>query len=268
MFVLLPPSETKRVSIQGSAFNASDPELFLSDKASITQARAQVRSAYWQLLSDFEMASRSLKLGKDAAAEHLRLTGPASRTGIPAGIRYDGTLYKALGQDFLQDYAIASSKPAPLRILVQSALFGLVDLLDRIPYYRLSHNTSLPQSYLQRSSLRSIWASAYRTEATFHSGVPILDFRSAGYRELCPLDSDEGIFVVAVYDSTGERSLNHFNKKHKGEFVSAITALWNDSPSRVEIADIVYSAAEKAKLGVDFQGNLIRLRVLGSAISL
>ena len=263
MFILLPPSESKRVTIQGSAFNASNPELFLSDNLSVSRARAEAWSAYQRIIADPELAISRLKLGKNFAAEYRRLISPESLTAIPAGNRYEGTLYKALGEGFLNTYSVSRARPQPLRILVQSALFGLIDLADLIPYYRLSHNSSVLQSSRVHESLRSLWSGAYLDEPPFPAGARIIDLRSNGYRELFPLEQYEESFVVSVVDASGERSLNHFNKRYKGEFVAAVAALWGDDSISSDFSDLVRSAAEKAKLGVEIQGNQIRLRVLG-----
>lgn len=219
MLILLPPSETKRDGGSRSALNLSR----LGFAAELTDARTRVTAAVVELAADPETCARALKLSVkqlDEVERNCRLyTSPV----MPAMERYTGVLYDAL--DVL-------SLPADARsflgrhVLIQSALLGLVRANDKIPAYRLSHNSTVPGL----GPLKRVWAEAGAEILAGKRGL-ILDLRSEGYAELSPLpERSQAVFVrVVARGSDGKvKALNHFNKKGKGEFLRALALAGRD----------------------------------------
>jgi len=213
MLILLPPSETKRSGGEGTplstTWNLSFPEL--------DETRRSLVQSLCELAADpVEMIS-ALKLGPQQHDEVHVNAGILDAPTMPAIERFTGVLFDAIdvgtldkpGRDFLAS-----------RILIQSALFGLVRASDFIPAYRLSFDSRLPSL----PPLKKVWASLGAPILATHEGL-ILDLRSEGYAALSPLpDRADAFFVRAVgRAANGElRQLNHFNKKGKGVFVRAV----------------------------------------------
>ncbi|NDE18767.1 peroxide stress protein YaaA, partial [bacterium] len=137
MLILLPPSETKRSGGEGTplstTWNLSFPEL--------DETRRSLVQSLCELAADpVEMIS-TLKLGPQQHDEVHVNAGILDAPTMPAIERFTGVLFDAIdvgtldkpGRDFLAS-----------RILIQSALFGLVRASDFIPAYRLSFDSRLP----------------------------------------------------------------------------------------------------------------------------
>lgn len=135
MLVLLPPSETKATRKRGARMDPdrlSFPEL--------TPARELVSAALREV-SARPGAPAVLKVSPhqlDEIARNLRLPeAPALR----ASDLYTGVLYDALD---LTGLSAADRSRASRRLLVTSALYGLVRMTDRVAPYRLSMGVNLP----------------------------------------------------------------------------------------------------------------------------
>ena len=142
MLVLLPPSETKRDGGDGPALTL-DGLSFPRLGAPRTAALASTV----ELAGDAQAMMRALKLGPRQVGEverNRRLRESPSMSTID---RYTGVLYDALDSATLDDHARAY---AARHVVVHSALFGLLGAGDRIPAYRLSHDSRLPGLRLRR----------------------------------------------------------------------------------------------------------------------
>jgi uncharacterized protein len=83
------------------------------------------------------------------------------------------------------------------------------------------------------------------------AGDWVLDARSGGYRDLAPIPAGVPNYYLDVVSANGGKALNHFNKVHKGEVVSALVA---DSPDLAAPEDLVNwakSAGIIIKLSLD-----------------
>ncbi|MEO5535179.1 MAG: peroxide stress protein YaaA [Pseudolysinimonas sp.] len=220
MFILLPPSETKRLGgIAGSTLDLpalSFPEL--------TSARKQTLAAVKVLSRNLAAAAAMLRLGPASASEAGRNRTLTSSPVMPAIDRYDGVLFEELD---------AASLPAQARqfaaehVAIGSALFGLSGALDPIPAYRLSHDSRLPGTTVGR-----IWRTPLSTAV---AGIPglLLDLRSEGYAHLGPIPNRPDAVYLRVVSEDGAgrtRALNHFNKKGKGAFTRALLLAGIDHP--------------------------------------
>ncbi|MEN9707144.1 MAG: hypothetical protein RIS31_710 [Actinomycetota bacterium] len=175
---------------------------------------------------------------------------------MPAVDRYTGTLYGALHgrglkgtpNEFahLSDAAMARAKEI---VLIQSALFGLIPATALIPNYKFSATPKL----------KSIWLEPHQAVFRRLNGI-IIDMRSKQYGSLAPIPEDlESYYLDVVLEAAdGTRSsMNHFNKKSKGELVHAVL---NAKQLPKTIADL-RKIAKKAGFGLEQQGNELTLIV-------
>lgn len=209
MLLLLPPSETKRDGGEpGSALDLGAlgfPEL--------NPARRTAIAALRRLSRNRAEAMSALKLGPSLASEVLRNRELGSSPLMPAIDRFDGVLYDALDASTLSPAARAF---AGERVVIGSALFGLVRALDPVPAYRLSPDSTLPGLPLRRH-----WAPVGASALAACAGDElVLDLRSEAYVALAPAPAGSWFVRVVSEDGAGRRrALNHFNKHGKGVVV-------------------------------------------------
>ena len=225
--------------------------------------RQSLWSAYQKLLEDPDLSSEVLKLGKNPLERLLELTGPSSKHGQAAWLRYSGVLYSAFSAEG-RGQQLDSASVLGHTVLVQSALFGLVRATDFIPNYRLSAGSAIG-----RPSIRELWNSVVDAESPLKQTTqPVLDFRSNAYAALMPRAENFNTYSVEVIDKTSGRALNHFNKQAKGQFAGGMIALISQEgiAGGEELDDetfrsLVRKAALNAELGVEILGKRIQLRV-------
>ncbi len=166
VLILLPPSESKTPARRGRPMDWDS----LSFPA-LTWARQQVADALAEL-GDSAAAARAIGVpeGKaDELSRNLELeTAPASK----AADLYTGVLFDALD---LAGMDTAERRRAQQRVLIFSALYGVVRLGDRIAPYRLSMGANLPGI----GRLSSFWAE--QLDGVLSSGGWFVDCRSAAY---------------------------------------------------------------------------------------
>ncbi len=170
-----------------------------------------------------EAAARALKLGPKSIEElgnNVFVDAPV----MPAIARYTGVLYSGTG---VADWTEAQRAWAADHVFIHSALFGIVSSADRIPVYRLSHDTKVNMVALKDYWLGQVTAAIREMAA----GDWILDCRSEGYRTLAPIPTDVPSAYLEVVSANGGKALNHFNKIHKGELVRALVATGPNLPA-------------------------------------
>ncbi|MBI1318452.1 MAG: peroxide stress protein YaaA [Candidatus Hydrogenedens sp.] len=194
MFILLPPSEGK----------TDDP------------GEGQFRAAYPEYAHDAEPLLRRMKaLKADALPSYYGLRDPVSARSVhlanlkcldagmlPALQRYTGVVYQHLEYKTLRQKAAARE-----RILVVSALFGLVQGGDGLPWYRAPMTPEAIRYW------RPINASRLETLAKGRPVVSLLPqahAKAVAYQPLINID-----FRTAG----GAKSAGHFGKAIKGKFV-------------------------------------------------
>jgi cytoplasmic iron level regulating protein YaaA (DUF328/UPF0246 family) len=229
---LLPPSETKA-------------------KAAYIGARESSLS-----VRTVSLAFGALEPARQQAAALLEddsiLDGPT----MMAIDRYTGTLYGAIHgrglkgtpNEFahLTEAAVARAKEC---VLIQSALFGLIPATGMIPNYKLSAS----------AKLKAIWAEPHEPVFRRLNGI-IVDMRSKQYAALAPIPEDiESYWLEVVLESAdGTRSsMNHFNKKSKGELIHALLYA-KAAPS--SISDL-RTIAKRAGFGLEVSGRELTLVV-------
>lgn len=170
--------------------------------------------------------------------------------------RYNGTLYGALHGRGLKGtpnefahLSEAAMQRAKEIVLIQSALFGLIPATALIPNYKFSATPKL----------KTIWADPHQAVFRRLTG-PVIDMRSKQYVALAPIPEDiESYYLEVMLEAAdGTRtSMNHFNKKSKGELLHAVLNA-KDLPKT--IPDI-RKIAKKAGFGLEQVGSELTLIV-------
>ncbi len=237
VFVLLPPSETKATGGNGPPLDLEQlrfPEL--------TGPRTMVIESLTALCIDVERARRALSVGPGKDAEIAATAGLRAGPTLPALQRYTGVLYEALDVAHLPSSALARAAD---RLLVTSALFGVIGAADRVPAYRYSAGSTIPG--FPRP------AAFWRPYLTGHLTAlerPVLDLRSGAYTGFARLPGAVTVRVLSE-DSAGRRSIvSHTNKAAKGRLARALVI------TRAELTGItaVIRVAARAGLRVERTG--------------
>lgn len=232
MLFLLPPSETKA------------PAAYVGARETALCVR------------DVSLSFGTLEPARKQAAELLAQESALDAPTMMAIDRYTGTLYGAIhGRGLkgtptefahLNDEAVKRAKEI---VLIQSALFGLIPATGLIPNYK---GSATPK-------LKAIWAEPHQAVFRRFKGI-IVDMRSKQYVALAPIPSDvESYWLDVVLEvADGSRSsMNHFNKKSKGELIHAVL---NAKQAPKTIADL-RRIAKKAGFGLEQSGRELTLVV-------
>ncbi|MGQ0575119.1 MAG: peroxide stress protein YaaA [Pseudonocardia sp.] len=234
MLVLLPPSETKLDGGDGAPLDLdalSFPELGAT--------RRELVDELVKLAADLPAARAALGLSQRQDAEVERNAALWRAPTRPALHRYTGVLYEALDAGSLRGAAAARARA---RLVVGSALFGLVRAGDPIPTYRLSAGSALPGS----PTLAARWRGALEPVLA-GTGELVVDLRSGSYAALGRVPGAVRATVLAEHPDGRRTVVSHFNKAHKGRFARLLAG------TRAEPADAagVAALARRAGMRVD-----------------
>ncbi len=179
MLILLPPSEKKKA--------ATSPEKF--DLNSLIFA-AELSATRTQATADYDYSHTS-----------------------PAIDIYDGVLYQGLGWHSL---SATQKKRANSRVLIVSALFGLVRPLDKIFQYKIKIDSKF-------------WRDAIAEVSEKFVDELVIDCRSSTYKSVWTINPENTV-DVRVFKVTGvERSvITHISKKYRGELTRHILMQGSD----------------------------------------
>lgn len=193
MLILLPPSEKKKTATSLEEFDLSS----LVFATELSAARAKATTSY----------------------NH-------SKTSAAIDI-YAGVLYQSLGWNSLSD---SRKKRANSRILIISALFGLVKPLDQIFEYKLKIDNRFWREPISKISEKFI-------------DELIIDCRSSTYKgvwQINPLNTVE-VRVFKVLD--GERSvITHMSKKYRGELTRFLLTQLSEPTTPTELHQLAAQA--------------------------
>ena len=168
MLILLPPSEKKKVATSPEKFDLSS----LTFASELSAIRSQATAGY-----------------------------DSSQT-LPAIEIYDGVLYQGLGWDSL---SAIQKKRANSRVLIVSALFGLVKPLDQIFQYKIKIDSKL-------------WRAAIAAVSTKFVSELVIDCRSSTYKSVWTVNPEKTVDVRVFKVTSAERSvITHMSKKYRGE---------------------------------------------------
>lgn len=212
VLVLLPPSEGKAtagprrrpVDLGGLSW----PEL--------SGARMQVLSCLAEV-SCRPDALQLLGVGASLAPDVERNTRLLAEPALPTSELYTGVLYEALG---LHDLPAAARRRAGRWLVVLSALWGALRPNDRVPPYRLSMGTSLPDI----GPLAGFWRAHLADPLQRAAGTGlVVDCRSSTYQAAWAPRGSVAARTVAVRvlrDDAGRRTVvSHMAKHTRGEVV-------------------------------------------------
>jgi cytoplasmic iron level regulating protein YaaA (DUF328/UPF0246 family) len=237
VIVLLPPSEGKAAAPEGAAPVAlaelAHPEL--------TERREQL-IAKLGALSRVQPARalKALGLGKSQTSEIARNADLLAAPAAPAADIYTGVLYQYLD---LHSLTGAQRRRAAERVLIQSALWGVVRLEDRIPAYRLSIGASLPRI----GGLAAWWRPAL-TAALPGDGL-VVDMRSGAYAAAWKPANGTLLGVRVFVEQDGERSVvTHMAKATRGDVARILVADRGTSDDPAGVAGIVERAGLRVEL--------------------
>ncbi|WP_445149150.1 YaaA family protein [Baekduia sp. Peel2402] len=171
-------------------------------------------------------AGQAEELDRDAAL----LDAPAAE----AGTVYTGVLYQHLDLASLSETARDRARE---RVLVASALWGVVALDDRIPAYRLSIGARLPA--LTKTGLAAYWRAPLAKALPDDPGALVVDMRSGGYAAAW---RPRHATLVEVKASTADgKPISHMAKAVRG----TVTRELLRSPQPATTPEDVATAAEK-----------------------
>lgn len=168
MLILLSPSEKKKSATSSEKFDLN----LLTFVAELSAARAET------------------------TANH-----DSSRTS-PAIEIYDGVLYQGLNWNTL---SVAEQKQANSKVLIVSAVFGLVKPLDQIFSYKEKIDNKL-------------WRDSIAQVAAKYLDKLVIDCRSSTYKGVWPINPANTVNVRIFQVVEGERKvITHMSKKYRGE---------------------------------------------------
>jgi hypothetical protein len=203
VLIVLPPSETKAPGGDGGPLDLdalSFPEL--------NPARKELVDELVTLAADLPASRAALGLSARQDAEVARNAELAASPTMPALRRYTGVLYDAL--DFA-GLSGAAAERAGTRLLVGSALFGLLRATDPIPAYRLSAGSALPG----RGTLAAFWRPWLDPVLSQLDG-PVVDLRSGSYAGLGTIPGAVTVRVLTERPDGTRTVVSHHNKASKG----------------------------------------------------
>jgi cytoplasmic iron level regulating protein YaaA (DUF328/UPF0246 family) len=246
VIVLLPPSETKHPGGDGPPMRLDDlsyPEL--------SPLRAALVDELVELSADPPECRRALGLSASQQVEIERNAALRSAPTMPAINRYTGVLYDALD---IKSLTGAAASRARARLVVGSALFGMLRADDSIPAYRLSATSKLPG----RSALSTRWRPLLEPALTrIAADELVVDLRSGSYAALGKVSHAVHVDVVSERSDGTRAVVSHFNKAHKGRLARALAT----SRSEPTDANAVATIARRAGMRVERKRNRLTIVV-------
>jgi uncharacterized protein len=231
VLVLLPPSEGKTAPATGAPVDLAELSF-----PQLTKRRERLLNTVIRVSSGREAtALKALGLSKTQAGElalnrELR-TAPAA----PAAEVYTGVLFERLRLPELPAAALE-------RVLIASALWGVVRPDDRIPAYRLSIGAGLPRT----PGLAAYWRPELR-KALPDDGL-VIDMRSGPYAAAWTPRKAERVSVRAFTEQEGGRTaVSHMVKATRGDVARVL--LEQPVESAGAAAEVVRAAGYEVELG-------------------
>jgi uncharacterized protein len=229
MLVLLPPSEGKAHPQSGGPVDTGS--------LAYAEALGPRREALLDALEGLReiparRAVEMLGISAGQAGEVEIDTRLREAPAAPAAEVYTGVLYDRLR---LAELPAAARR----RVLIASALWGVVRPEDRIPYYRFSANARLDGV----GQLAGFWREALAAALPDREGELVVDMRSGAYAAAWKPKRATLLAVRAFSESGGKRKpLSHMAKAVRGEVARALL-LAKVPPADPEAAAAIAEAA-------------------------
>ena len=189
MLILLPPSEKKKAATSQEKFELSS----LVFAAELTGARSQTTTSH-----DFSQTSPAIEI-------------------------YDGVLFQGLNWKTL---TAAEQKRANAKVLIISAIFGLVRPLDKIFSYKEMIDNKL-------------WREAIAQVSAKFSNELVIDCRSSTYKGVWTINPQNTVEVRVFKVNGAERNvITHMSKKYRGELTGHLLKQTTDPITAAEVQRI------------------------------
>jgi uncharacterized protein len=229
MLILLPPSEGKTAPTRGAPVKLEA----LAFAADLTESRRKLLGALAALAElPLERAVSMLAVSKGQAGEVAVDAELGSAPAGPAAEVYTGVLYDRLRLPELP-------KRSQGRVLIASALWGVVRPTDRIPYYRFSAKARLDGI----GGLAAFWRPALTAALPDKEGTLVVDMRSGAYSAAWKPKQATLVSVRAFTEVKGKRKpVSHMAKAVRGEVARALLEQ-KKPPESPEAAATVAEAA-------------------------
>jgi cytoplasmic iron level regulating protein YaaA (DUF328/UPF0246 family) len=232
VLILLPPSEGKTPAVSGDAVQW--PTLSFPD---LNIHRAEVLEAL-SAVSAHEDALALLGVGASLKDDVDRNTRLHREPAAPAHQVYSGVLYDALGYHSLTP---GQRKKANASVLVISALWGAIRFDDRVPAYRLSMGTALPDV----GRLASFWKPRITDALSGLTGGELfVDCRSSAYAAAWMPPAAQTVAINVFAEVGGVRKVvSHFAKHTRGELARHLLTRRGNAPGTP--AQLLRAAGER-----------------------
>lgn len=209
MLILLPPSEGKIAPEKGAPVDLDS----LAHPGELGERRAALLDALEALPAlPRERAVEALAVSPGQAGEVDVDAALRQAPAAPAAEVYAGVLYERLR---LPELPAAARK----RVLIASALWGVVRPGDRIPYYRLSAKARLDGI----GPLAAWWRPALGAALPDRAGELVVDMRSGAYAAAWKPKQATLLAVRAFREQSGKRKpVSHMAKAVRGEVARAL----------------------------------------------
>jgi cytoplasmic iron level regulating protein YaaA (DUF328/UPF0246 family) len=237
MLVLLPPSEGKADAPGGSA--PLDLDSLVHPELSPQREKLIAKLAGLATISE-KRALAAMGLSPNQTAELTRNADLLRAPAAPAADVYTGVLYQYLD---LHSLSKSSRVRAAERILIASALWGVVRLEDRIPGYRLGMGAKLPRV----KGLAAFWRPAL-AEALPADGL-VVDMRSGGYIAAWKPADATHLGVNVFVEEAGKREIvTHMAKATRGDVARILVEAKRPASDPEGVADLVEKAGLRVEL--------------------
>ncbi len=227
MLVLLPPSEGKTAPATGAPV-----DLAALSFPALTKPRERILNTLIRVSRGREASAlKALDLSKTQAGELERNRALRTAPAAPAAEVYTGVLFERLRLPEIDEAARA-------RVLIASALWGVVRPDDRIPAYRLSIGARLPRT----PNLAAFWRPFLR-RALADEGL-VVDLRSGPYAAAWAPEHAERV-TVRAFRPDG-KVISHMVKATRGDVARLL--LEQPADTAAEVAEIVAAAGYAVEL--------------------
>jgi len=239
---LLPPSEAKRDGSDAVALrlDALTAPLLTRDRERVIAALSR------HCAKPSPRVRAAIGTTPNQDSELWRNTRLAIAPTAPAHAIYDGVLFDAIGLGTCSETVL---KRMVDRVLVQSALLGVVGFGDALPAYRCSADSTLPRL----GRIGTFWrARLDGVMPTLLEGHLTLDLRSGPYAAMWQprgetLERTALVRIMQVRD--GKRlALSHANKAAKGRLLRALCELDHDPSSFASVTRSLTAIGFEAEL--------------------
>jgi cytoplasmic iron level regulating protein YaaA (DUF328/UPF0246 family) len=238
VLVLLPPSEGKRAAETGAPIDLAT----LTFDAALGPARTKALAALLKLArGQRKRAMAALGLPPGLASEVDRDALLDTAPAAPAAEVYTGVLFQHLD---LATLAPAAQERARERVLVASALWGVVALDDRIPAYRLSMGARLPA--LTKSGLAAWWRPRLTAALPDEPGSLVVDLRSGSYAAAWRPAAATTVEVKA--QTADGRPISHMAKAVRGTVARRVLEAQRPPTTPVEVAALADDGVGRVEL--------------------